>query len=82
VALGYILLDAAAYNSLVCLVQREPERYAGHQQRRKFLADLSEQLCNGQIQRRYQEERIQRGVTEVFLLASFAIYDGIPCQVS
>ena len=49
----YWMVDVAAYNSAVCFTQKEPNAYQGHQKRRLFLTDLSEQLCKPLIERRY-----------------------------
>ena len=52
VVVFYWMIDVAAYNSAVCLTLKEPNAYKGHQKRRLFLTDLSEQLCKPLIERR------------------------------
>ena len=53
----YWMLDVAAYNSAVCFMAKVPDIYKGHQKRRHFLLALSEQLCKGQIERRFLAEK-------------------------
>ena len=53
----YCMLDVAAYNSAVCFMAKVPDIYKGHQKRRHFLSALSEQLCKGQIERRFLAEK-------------------------
>lgn len=48
----YWMVDVAAYNSSVYFMEENLSVYQGNQRRRKFLVDLSEQLCIPQIQGR------------------------------
>ena len=56
----YWMLDVASYNSSVCFMLNQPNIYQGHQKRRKFLMDLSEELVLPLIKRRSQSENFRR----------------------
>ena len=53
----YWMLAVAAYNSAVCFMAKVPDIYKGHQKRRHFFSALSQQLCKGQIERRFLAEK-------------------------
>ena len=56
VIIFYWMLDVEAYNSAVCFMAKAPDIYKEHQKRHHFLSALSEQLCKGQIERRFLTE--------------------------
>ena len=56
----YWMLDVASYNSSICFMLNHPNVYQGHQKRRKFLMDLSEELVLPLIKRRSQSENFRR----------------------